>query len=271
LSDYGAPAKLRWKRLIKFSTLLGLGTVLAWLLPTSTTTKNGQKPETTLVAPDLHSDTTSFDAIVKETVKLMADWTIEKCLGYLARRFWAAFYLWRTKGAKLDPNNRAALVQLEKILGKDGDWVATAPPDKLPDEEVLGTEEQLHLYAPNLPETTWEAKGEQILQHAKELLRPVLCGPHRPTGPALEIFEKWIVPGITEGVLKGAVSPTIRYCVAALAVAIGKEGLERFCDVREKGRRSPGSQPARPFSRPEPPADCRQSAGLFAFRLGVHR
>jgi hypothetical protein len=38
--------------------------------------------------------------------------------------------------------------------------------------------------------------------------------------------------------------------------------------VREKGLRSPGSQPARPFSRPQPSAECRQSAGLFAFRLG---
>jgi hypothetical protein len=35
--------------------------------------------------------------------------------------------------------------------------------------------------------------------------------------------------------------------------------------VREKGRRSAGSQPARPFSRPQPPADRRQSAGLFAY------
>jgi len=40
--------------------------------------------------------------------------------------------------------------------------------------------------------------------------------------------------------------------------------------VREKGRRSPGSQPARPFSRPQPPADRRQSAGLFAYSLRVH-
>ena len=38
--------------------------------------------------------------------------------------------------------------------------------------------------------------------------------------------------------------------------------------VREKGRRSPGSQPARPFSRLQPPADRRQSAGLFAHSLG---
>src|SRR5438309_5501764 len=37
--------------------------------------------------------------------------------------------------------------------------------------------------------------------------------------------------------------------------------------VREKGRRSPGSQPARRFSRPQPPADRRQSAGLFAYSL----
>src|SRR5947208_2509937 len=35
--------------------------------------------------------------------------------------------------------------------------------------------------------------------------------------------------------------------------------------VREKGRRSPGSQPARPFSPPPPRADRRQSAGLFAY------
>jgi hypothetical protein len=34
---------------------------------------------------------------------------------------------------------------------------------------------------------------------------------------------------------------------------------------------SPGSQPARPFSRPEPPAECRQSAGLFWRSPGVHR
>jgi hypothetical protein len=40
--------------------------------------------------------------------------------------------------------------------------------------------------------------------------------------------------------------------------------------VREKGRRSPGSPPARPFSRPHPPVDRRQSAGLFAYSLGVH-
>jgi len=40
--------------------------------------------------------------------------------------------------------------------------------------------------------------------------------------------------------------------------------------VREKGRRSPGSQPARPFSRPQPAADRRQSAGLFAYSLRVH-
>ena len=40
--------------------------------------------------------------------------------------------------------------------------------------------------------------------------------------------------------------------------------------VREKGRRSPGSLPARPFSRPQPPADRRQSAGLFAYSLRVH-
>src|SRR6202011_2940576 len=40
--------------------------------------------------------------------------------------------------------------------------------------------------------------------------------------------------------------------------------------VREKGRRSPGSQPARPFSRPQPPANRRQCAGLFAYRLRVH-
>ena len=32
--------------------------------------------------------------------------------------------------------------------------------------------------------------------------------------------------------------------------------------VREKGRRSPGSPPARPFSRPQPPADRRQNAGF---------
>jgi len=38
--------------------------------------------------------------------------------------------------------------------------------------------------------------------------------------------------------------------------------------VREKGRRSPGSQPARPFSGPEPPEECRQSAGLFALDSG---
>jgi hypothetical protein len=35
--------------------------------------------------------------------------------------------------------------------------------------------------------------------------------------------------------------------------------------VREKGRRRPGSQPARPFSRPQPPAECRRSAALFAY------
>jgi CubicO group peptidase (beta-lactamase class C family) len=40
--------------------------------------------------------------------------------------------------------------------------------------------------------------------------------------------------------------------------------------VREKGRRSPGSQPARPFSRPQPPADRRQSAGLIAYSFRVH-
>jgi hypothetical protein len=40
--------------------------------------------------------------------------------------------------------------------------------------------------------------------------------------------------------------------------------------VREKGPRSPGSQPARPFSRPQPPANRRQSAGLFAYSLRVH-
>jgi hypothetical protein len=34
-------------------------------------------------------------------------------------------------------------------------------------------------------------------------------------------------------------------------------------------RRSPGSQPVRPFSRPQPPADRRQSAGLFAYCLRV--
>src|SRR3984893_2457640 len=38
--------------------------------------------------------------------------------------------------------------------------------------------------------------------------------------------------------------------------------------VREKGRRSPGSPPARPFSRPQPPADRRQSAGLFPIASG---
>jgi len=41
--------------------------------------------------------------------------------------------------------------------------------------------------------------------------------------------------------------------------------------IREKGRRRPGSQPARPFSRPQPPADRCQSAGLFAHDLAVHR
>jgi hypothetical protein len=40
--------------------------------------------------------------------------------------------------------------------------------------------------------------------------------------------------------------------------------------VREKRPRSPGSEPARPFSRPQPPADRRQSAGLFAYSPGVH-
>ena len=40
--------------------------------------------------------------------------------------------------------------------------------------------------------------------------------------------------------------------------------------VREKGRRSPGSPPARPFSRPQPAADRRQGAGLFGHSLGVH-
>jgi len=40
--------------------------------------------------------------------------------------------------------------------------------------------------------------------------------------------------------------------------------------VREKGRRRPGSPPARPFSRPQPPADRRQSARLFAYGLRVH-
>jgi hypothetical protein len=39
--------------------------------------------------------------------------------------------------------------------------------------------------------------------------------------------------------------------------------------VREKGPRSPGSEPARPFSRPQPPANRRQSAGLFAYSLRV--
>ena len=38
--------------------------------------------------------------------------------------------------------------------------------------------------------------------------------------------------------------------------------------VREKGRRRPGSQPARPFSRPQPPADRRQSAALLAYSPG---
>ena len=32
--------------------------------------------------------------------------------------------------------------------------------------------------------------------------------------------------------------------------------------VREKGRRGPGSQPARPFSRPQPHADRRQVRGF---------
>src|SRR5438477_7483282 len=32
--------------------------------------------------------------------------------------------------------------------------------------------------------------------------------------------------------------------------------------VREKGRRSPGSQPAHPFSRPNPPAECRHVRGF---------
>ena len=37
--------------------------------------------------------------------------------------------------------------------------------------------------------------------------------------------------------------------------------------VREKRRRSPGSQPTRPFSRPQPLAERRQSEGLFAYSL----
>src|SRR3989440_8957275 len=38
--------------------------------------------------------------------------------------------------------------------------------------------------------------------------------------------------------------------------------------VREKGRRSPGSPSARPFSRPQPPADRRQSAGFSPIASG---
>ena len=38
--------------------------------------------------------------------------------------------------------------------------------------------------------------------------------------------------------------------------------------VRERGGRSPGSQPARPFSRPQSSADRRQSAGRFAYTSG---
>src|SRR5438309_7723616 len=38
--------------------------------------------------------------------------------------------------------------------------------------------------------------------------------------------------------------------------------------VREKGRRRPGSPPARPFSRPQPPADRRQSAGFSPMASG---
>ena len=32
--------------------------------------------------------------------------------------------------------------------------------------------------------------------------------------------------------------------------------------VREKGRRRPGSQPELPFSRPQPPAECRKVRGF---------
>ena len=39
---------------------------------------------------------------------------------------------------------------------------------------------------------------------------------------------------------------------------------------QRKRSRSAGSQPARPFSRPQPPADRRQSAGLFADSPGIH-
>src|ERR1700746_2454629 len=38
--------------------------------------------------------------------------------------------------------------------------------------------------------------------------------------------------------------------------------------VREKRRRSPGSQPARLFSRPQPPADRRQRAGFSPIASG---
>src|SRR6266436_9389473 len=38
--------------------------------------------------------------------------------------------------------------------------------------------------------------------------------------------------------------------------------------VREKGRRSLGSQPARPFSRPQPPADRRQVRGFSPIASG---
>jgi len=38
--------------------------------------------------------------------------------------------------------------------------------------------------------------------------------------------------------------------------------------VREKGRRSPGSQPARPFSRPQPPQNAAKVRGFSLTAAG---
>jgi hypothetical protein len=97
----------------------------------------------------------------------------------------------------------------------------------------------------------------------------ILKGGVPPRREILQVFEDTRVkPKQPNDPNTAPVQPVVRHRDRRRP-GIGREMLKPQCPSERKGEGVPVCRPARPFSRPQPPADRRQSAGLFAYSLRV--
>jgi hypothetical protein len=84
------------------------------------------------------------------------------------------------------------------------------------------------------------AGGRRFFANITKRIKPALCSENSPIAEATEDAIEWISGEMRKELFKGEISAGLAYAISGLAAAIGKVGLEKFCQQEEVRMESEG-------------------------------